>query len=141
MKPDPEVLPPPTTVLLTAPLVGYWRIRSMELWSQEHVETLGTALVRLDPDGSGEMTFICVKAWLDCQPTQRGGRPAIEFSWEGSDDGDHRCGRGWLCLGETDDVILGEFFFHRGDSSAFTAERAAPDTVPRGRRWTRRRHS
>ena len=139
MEPDPEVLPPPNPALLPPLLVGHWRIREMELWSQEHVETLGPAFVRLDADGAGEMMFLCVEAWLDCEPTERDGRPALEFSWEGSDDGDHRCGRGWLCLGDTDNAVLGRFFFHRGDSSAFTAERVAADTVARRRRRTRRR--
>ena len=137
--PDPEVLPPPKGDVLAAQLVGQWRICSMELWSQEDVDTLGPAFVRLDRDGTGEMAFLCVEAWLDCAPAQRDGRPALEFSWEGSDDGDHRCGRGWLRVGDTDDTISGRFFFHRGDSSGFTAERVAADAVRRRRRRTRRR--
>ena len=141
METDPEVLPPPKADLLPAPLVGHWRICSMEVWSQEHVETLGPAYVRLDRDGAGEMTFLCVEAWLDCQLTQRDGRPAVEFSWEGSDDGDHRCGRGWLRLGDTDDAIVGRFFFHQGDNSAFTAERVAAGSVTRARRRPRRSKS
>ncbi len=58
VEPDPEVLPPAKIALLTAPLVGHWRIRSMELWSQDHIETLGPALIRLNPDGTGEMTVL-----------------------------------------------------------------------------------
>jgi hypothetical protein len=139
MGPDPEVLAPPAPPLVLAALVGHWRIRAMELWLQEDVETLGPALVRLNRHGRGQMTFLCVQARLDCQPTERDGRPALEFSWEGSDDGDHRCGRGWLRLGDTDDSILGRFFFHQGDNSAFTAERVAADAVARRSRRTRRR--
>jgi len=140
VEPDPEVLPRPQLPKVPALLVGYWRIREMELWSREDVETMGPAFLRLDPDGSGQMMFLCVEAWLDCEPTEREGKPALEFSWEGSDDGDDRCGRGWLRLGDGSDVIVGQFFFHRGDRSRFMAQRvAAGDIVRRMRRKPRRR--
>jgi len=142
VEPDPEVLPPPTPDLLPDALVGYWRIQWMELWSQENVETLGPAFLRLNRDGTGEVSFLCVEGWLDCEPTQRDGMPAADFSWEGSDDGDTRCGRGWFRLTEVKDAIVGRFFFHRGDNSAFRAHRVEANAVPkRERKRSRRRPS
>ena len=125
MTPDPEVVAPSLPDLLPDSLVGHWRIQWMELWSQEDVETLGPAYLRLNKNGTGEVSFLSVQGGLDCQPTQREARPAVDFSWEGSDDGDVRSGRGWVRLTETDDAMVGCFFFHRGDSSALKAHRVA----------------
>jgi hypothetical protein len=110
----------------------------MDLWAQEHVEALGPALIRLERDGAGEISFLCVRGWLDCEPRERDGRLGVEFSWEGEDDGDHRCGRGWLRLAGTDSTLDGHFYFHRGDSSAFKAERISDDATLQ-RRTTRGR--
>ena len=139
MEPDPEVLPPPAPVLLPASLVGHWRIQWMELWSQDDVETLGPAFIRLNKDGTGEFSFLCVQGWLDCEPTQREARPALDYSWEGADEGDPRCGRGWLRLTDADEAIVGRFFFHRGDNSAFKAHRVAANTIVKRERSRTRR--
>jgi hypothetical protein len=49
----------------------------------------------------------------------------VEFSWEGDDDGDHACGRGWAVLRERN-RIEGHIFIHMGDESSFGAKRQAP---------------
>ena len=50
----------------------------------------------------------------------RDGRPCVEFTWEGSDEGDQVSGRGFSTL--TDEGTLdGRIFFHLGDDSAFQA--------------------
>jgi hypothetical protein len=46
-------------------------------------------------------------------------------SWEGEDDGDSKCGRGWAAL-EADGTLKGRFFIHRGDDSWFTAMKGVP---------------
>jgi hypothetical protein len=125
--PDPEVLAPERDVL-PARLVGPWRISSMELWEQEDVDTMGPGRIHLNKDGTGDITFLCVQGRLDCEALERDGRPAVDFTWEGDDDGDRRCGRGWLRL-DTDEAIVGRIYFHMGDSSAFRADRATPGAV------------
>ena len=35
---------------------------------------------------------------LDCRDADRDGRPGVEFSWQGSDEGDDVSGRGWAAL-------------------------------------------
>jgi hypothetical protein len=110
----------------------------MELWAQEHVDLAGPGTLQLKRNGEGEMTFIAVRCWLDCEPADRGGRPGCEFSWEGVDEGDSRCGRGWAKLGETDDTLEGRLYFHMGDVSSFKAERVTKATGPGARRKGRR---
>jgi len=44
---------------------------------------------------TGRFGFIAVEGYLDCRDTEPDGRPGVEFTWEGSDDGDPASGRGW----------------------------------------------
>lgn len=53
----------------------------------------------------------------------RDGRPGVEFSWQGDDDGDPASGRGWAVL-ESDGSLRGRIYVHLGDDSGFHAMRA-----------------
>jgi hypothetical protein len=121
---------------LPAAFPGRWRITWMQEWAQRMVDLEGSGFLRLDRDGSGEMQFIAVRAWLDCEPGERDGKPAVEFSWEGSDDRDSRCGRGWLSLIGPDE-LEGYFSFHMGDASMFRAKREQAVEVARPARVRR----
>lgn len=114
----------------------------MELWAQDAVDLVGPGILELKSDGEGEITFITVHGWLDCEPAEHEGRPGCDFSWDGVDESDSRSGRGWTRLGETDDTLEGRLYFHMGDVSAFKAKRLAPEVRPtaraKGRRPTRR---
>jgi hypothetical protein len=59
---------------------------------------------------------------MDCRTTITDGRPGVEFTWDGSDDGDHTSGRGWAQL-EEDGSLCGHIYFHLGDDSGFQAVR------------------
>ena len=59
--------------------------------------------------------------WIDYRLGTRDSKPAVEFSWEGRNDADPTCGRGWATI--DDDRIIGRLFFHNGDDSAFIAVR------------------
>ena len=48
----------------------------------------------------GEIAFVAVKGFLDARYGLRGEAAYAEFSWQGYDDGDEVCGRGWVMLGE-----------------------------------------
>jgi len=97
----------------------------MDLWDQEAVEIVGPGIVELRPDGTATIRFIAVEAWLDLRPTERDGRPAIEFSWEGDDEGTAVSGRGWIALAGADEIV-GHIFFHMGDDSGFSGARLSP---------------
>jgi len=101
------------------PFVGRWRITEMELWEREDLDLVAPAFIEFDRQGMAEFQFIAVQGWLDCRFTERGGMPAVEFSWEGQDEGDATLGRGWAVL--RDGKLEGRWFFHRGDDSWFLA--------------------
>jgi hypothetical protein len=105
------------------PFVGRWRITEMELWTAEDLDLSGPARFTLNRDGSGEMSFIATEAGLDYRVGQRDRQPAIEFTFDGSDEGDHISGRGWAVL--ENDALYGRIFIRHGDESSFVARRVA----------------
>ena len=120
-----------------ADFTGRWRITSMELWDTDAIDLVEPASIEFDRDGTGRFGFIAVDGWMDCRETTRDGRPCVEFTWEGSDEGDQVTGRGWAALAE-DGALDGRIFFHLGDDSGFHAVRAEPQpTSTRSHRRSR----
>jgi hypothetical protein len=78
--------------------------------------------LRTEPANFG---FIAVQGQIDYRPVERDGRPGVEFTWEGADEGDPVSGRGWATLVD-DQIVEGRLFFHMGDESGFRAEPMAP---------------
>jgi len=101
-------------------IVGRWRIVEMDLWDQDALDLVGPAFIELRADGTGEFRFIVVEGDMDCRRADVDGRPRIEFTWEGNDEGDPRSGRGWAELAG-DGSLRGHIFFHAGDDSSFRA--------------------
>lgn len=112
----------------TPSIVGRWRIIAMELWDQDAIDLLGPGFFEFRGDNSGSFRFIAVEAWMDVRPSDRDGRPGVEFSWEGHDDGDRTSGRGWATLA-ADGTLTGRILFHLGDDSSFLSIREAKEGV------------
>jgi hypothetical protein len=104
-----------------ARLTGRWRILEMSNWDRDAIDLVGPGFIEFTKDGTGQLGFIAVSGWLDCRPVERDGRPGIEFTWEGVDEGDQVSGRGWATLID-DRTIEGHLFFHLGDDSTFRAQ-------------------
>jgi hypothetical protein len=103
------------------PFVGRWRISEMEAWDQEFVDLIVPGFLKFDADNLGEFQFGAVHGFLDCRLETHGERPRLEFSWDGEDDADPACGRGWATI--KNGVISGHIFIHRGDDSWFKAKK------------------
>ena len=117
------------------PCVGTWRILSMELWAQDFVELEGRGFIRFDAGRDGQFHFVAVDGFLDPTFGERDNQPFVEFSWDGTDDADRVSGRGWATI--NGDRLTGRIYFHRGDSSGFSAQReATPPPRPRSPRRT-----
>ena len=101
---------------------GSWRIEDMEVWGGDDLDLLGLANITFDEDGLGSFQFVAVVGFTDCRFSERDGKPLVEFSWQGHDDGEDTCGRGWGII-EGDGKLRGRIFIHCGDDSAFTAKR------------------
>ncbi len=93
----------------------------MSGWDREAIDLVEPGYVEFARNGTGQFGFIAVRGWLDCRPVERDSRPGVEFTWEGSDEGDQVSGRGWAVLVD-DTTIEGHLFFHLGDDSSFRAK-------------------
>src|ERR1035437_2563213 len=75
-------------------LVGRWRILEMDLSDREAIDLVGPGFLEFRQDGTGSFGFIAVAGWMDCRPMQTASRPGVDFTWDGTDEGDHVSGRG-----------------------------------------------
>ncbi len=123
----------PTRATVKRLITGVWRIVDTELWDVDDLDLLEPAHLTLGPDGLGTLGLLAIDAALDYRIVERDSRPAVEFSFEGSDEGDRISGRGWAIL--DGEQLRGRLFFHQGDESAFTASRG--EGVSARRRRTR----
>jgi len=112
-------------------LSGKWRITEMDLWDQAAIDLVGPAFIEFKGEG-GRFRFIAVDGWMDCRHGQRNGRPFVDFTWDGNDEGDPASGRGWV-LPRHDGSLTGHIYFHHGDDSSFTAMPFEDDGRPTAR--------
>lgn len=104
--------------------IGDWRITEMELWEQADVDLMGPGYFSFDKESLGGFRFGAFEGALGCcQYSYRDGKPFVEFSWLGDDNGDMKNGRGWARMLE-DGILEGRFLIQQGDESAFKARKA-----------------
>jgi len=116
-------------------LVGRWKITKMDVWDQAYVDLVVPGIIVFEIEDRhllGEFQFGTVKGWMDCRIRVVGADEQVEWSWEGHNDRDPGCGRGWATLVEG--RLVGHLFIHAGDDSAFEAERMSPQRIRPGRR-------
>jgi hypothetical protein len=105
----------------TPRMTGRWWIVEMDLWDREALDLVAPAFIEFRSDHTGSFGFIAVTGWMDCR-NARSGRNGVEFSWEGTDEGDQVSGRGWAAI-QDDGSLRGRIYFHLGDDSGFHAKR------------------
>jgi hypothetical protein len=109
--------------------VGRWRIVSMEVWDE--LDLLGPAFIDFDSRNGGMFQFVAVSGDIDYRISTEGDEAIIEWSWLGDDDGEETGGRGWAV--RDGDNLIGHFYLHRGDDSAFVATPEGPRRMGRKR--------
>ena len=119
-----------------SPFLGRWRITATDLWARQDLDELAPAHITFGPARQGEIELIAIEGDIDYRLGQRDGKPAVEFSWQGSDDGQPISGRGGAQL--SDRRIDGRLFIHQGDATRFTAEREPLPPTRKRRRAARR---
>jgi hypothetical protein len=116
-------------------ILGRYRITEMPDFGEEYLDEEAPAFIRFEVGGGGEFHFGYVQGIMDLRTTQRDGKPAIEWSWEGN-DGDHvLMGHGRAVL-EEDGMLSGIVFVHEGDEYSFRAKKWAGGNAkkkPKGR--------
>jgi hypothetical protein len=101
--------------------VGKWRITEMEQWDKDYIDMVASGHLTIGGDGQGSLQFGVVEAEIDCRVESLSGIERIEFSFEGEDEGDPVCGRGWAQV--KGQAMTGRIYFHMGDDSGFTASK------------------
>jgi hypothetical protein len=109
-------------------VIGTWRITKSELWDRDALDLVEHAFIRFERDQRGELALIAVRADVDYRLDKRDGKPRLEFSFLGDDEGDLCSGRGWAAL-DDDEVLRGRLYIHGSDDSSFEAERVNRPTV------------
>ena len=92
---------------------GRWRISEMDVWDNDYLDLVEPAHIVFESENDGAFVFGTVKGWLDVRYGARDGSACAEFSWEGLNDTDPACGRGWVILGTAGRLV--------GTSSSTTA--------------------
>lgn len=100
---------------------GRWRIVEMDSWPDDYLNLVEPAHITFTGATDGEIAFGALKGWLDTRYGSRDGSACAEFSWEGQDDGEPVCGRGWVALG-TAGRLVGHIYIHRGEDSGLVCE-------------------
>ncbi len=100
------------------------------IWDSDALDLVQPAFIRFAEDRFGELGMIVISAGLDSRYGERDGKPFVEFSFIGDDDGHPCSGRGWASL-EPDGTLHGRLFFHQGDDSGFVAQRSDEGAMPR----------
>ena len=100
------------------PLLGKWRITSMDLWGAAFIDLLGLGFIHFDAEGQSQFSFGAIQGALACQF----GSHSVYFTWAGSNEMEHVRGEGDAEI-EDDGTISGEIRFHNGDEAAFAARR------------------
>lgn len=112
-------------------IIGRWRITAMDNWDQGSRRPGRARLHQVRRAVLGELGFIAVSGELDCRDADRDSRPGVEFSWQGSDEGDDVSGRGWATL-NPDDTLDDHIYFHLCDESAFRPRGSAESSGEHG---------
>ena len=113
-------MPAPDRTTATA-FSGTWRITSAELWDTDALDTMQPAFIKFDDESIGSFGMIVISAGIDCRFGTRDGKPLVEFTFDGDDDGHPCTGRAWGVI--DDGKIRGRMYIHLGDDSGFVAER------------------
>ncbi len=115
-----------------SPFTGRWRIISMDEWDVDYVDEEGPPYIEFGANQMGEFRFGLTSGNIDYRITERGEQPAVEWTWEGTDEMDPCTGRGWAVL--EGDELHGMIFFHQGDESGFVAKKKSPPRPKSGKR-------
>src|SRR4051812_28158744 len=75
---------------------GRWRITEMDLWDNDYLDLLEPAHITFTGGHDGGFVFGAVQGGLDARCGSHDGSACAEFSWEGVNDADPACGRGWV---------------------------------------------
>lgn len=109
--------------------IGKWQIVEMELWDKDFIDLEVPGYITFQKDSLGHFQFGAVQGEIDYRVEKINGLERLEFTWEGQDEDDPVCGRGWAVI--VDKELQGRLYFHLGNDSGFKAQMAGSVRKPR----------
>lgn len=103
----------------TCRFIGRWRITRTDLWDRDHLDLCGPAMIIIEKDGHGEISFRAMQASLDLEY----GQSMVFFTWQGFDEMDEMSGSGNAELLDNGKLEI-EFTYHNGDQATLYAKPA-----------------
>jgi hypothetical protein len=94
----------------------------MDVWDNAFLDLVEVAHLSFHGDMVGKVAFGALIGFLDVRYGSRDGAACAEFSWEGNDDNDAACGRGWAAIGSACRLV-GHIYIYNGEDSGFVCER------------------
>ncbi|MFM8454657.1 MAG: hypothetical protein ACKOAD_06875 [Gammaproteobacteria bacterium] len=99
---------------------GIWRISEVQGMDLDELDNRGEALIRFLSENHGDFVFAFLEGDIDYRLGKRSGHDVLEFSWQGTNDGNEACGRGWVTLKQEN--LVGKFFIHQGRDYSLVAQ-------------------
>ena len=96
--------------------------KRISVWDNEFLYLVEEAHFTFRGTADGEIAFGALKGFLDVRYGSLDGSACAEFSWEGYDENDPACDRGWVVIG-TAGRLVGHFYIHNGEDSGFVCQR------------------
>ncbi len=109
-------------------IAGRWLIESMDQWDRDFIDEEVRGYFEFDTKGSGDFQFGYVHGQIDYRVSERDGKPAVDYTWDGNDEMDPAQGRGWFVL--EGEELRGKLLFHLGDDSGIVLKRE-PEKKPK----------
>ena len=109
--------PPARSETAANPLKGKWRIVWMEMWDQDFVDAEVQGHVTFEDKSDGCFQFGYVQGQFRWNEDEAD----LDTTWEGNDEMDEAFGN--IDAEIIKDELHGTISFHRGDESAFKAEK------------------
>lgn len=102
---------------------GIWNIEEMEVWEEDYFNMETQAHLKFNKENGGTFHFGLVRGSFYGEIYKYENREErFEFTWEGNDESDEASGSGWVKR-ESLGRLEGEFRFHGGEHSTFTARK------------------
>ena len=100
---------------------GKWLIGEMEAWDKDFIDLMEPGHITIKSDGLGLLMFGAIQTDIDCRLEMVNDSERLDFTFNGIDEGDPICGRGWVEL--KGDQLIGRIYIHLGDDSGFVAQK------------------
>lgn len=99
--------------------VHRYKLTELDGFDEDYLHLVDDSIFEFAIGGTGLFRFGAMEATMDVEETERDGKRAILFTWEGFDEGDQVRGSGWAVMDDTG--LQGEIAYHLGDTYSFEA--------------------